>query len=305
MKIAQLLEHHQKFASRPHVLSDSLGDGFLVSNNRFFGAIRRAVVAAGFRLSHDAHPAYRALPLSQLDWILKNKTIPYIDNVSVLREVELKIPRVSVWDDVSDNLKGNAVFHESCHGVARSVAFDFQHPRAQVLKMLVEESFANTCELLSITDAGDPAHRIFLELNSYIFMNDDRTNLRNALNEIGAERVFVFLMLSYLHANFLRPISDRDFERLFALAQSAGALGAVSGSPLDVKSKKTLRALSKIAFQLNPRFREVTTRFYLRLSGVASEMPATLDFDFLQVIETSASALSALSELSRSACSVT
>lgn len=319
MKIANLLEQNRKHASAPGALGDCLGDGFLLANNSIYRRIRSAVLKDGFRFSTSQNDAYRALPLSQLDWILETKVIPYIDNVTVLEGIEKKIPKQTGWNDISDNLKGNSVFHEACHGVARGFCAGLVAAlgseaglgggaagaragvvEARVLVLLIEESFANTCELLSILDAGDAIHRIFIELNSYIYMLDDRVHLANAQKEIGREQLTKFILLTYLHANFLRELSDRDFDRVVALAlapamgerlggeesRSAGRHGAA----LSVATRTSLRRLAKIAFKLNPRFREVTTRFFLRLGGIGIEMSALAKFDFLKVLETSASA---------------
>jgi hypothetical protein len=290
MKLSNLIEQHRKFSKLPSALSESFGDGYLLENNSRYLRIRQQAVAKGFRFSFEQNDAYRALPLSQLDRLLKNKTIPYIDNVTVLAEIESRIPRLTVWNDISDNLKGNSVFHEACHAVARDEKLPNHLQResgidsgqAQTLSLLLEESFANASELLSILDADEAVHRIFLELNSYIYMLDDRVHLLKAESEIGSEALAKFILLSYLHANFLREISDKDFERMLFLSGVSSAL--------DPKKKKSLRQLSKIAFKLNLRFREVTTRFYLRLTGLKQEMPLLLKFDFLKSIEDSGTA---------------
>ena len=301
MKLANLLEQHRKFSNEksalPNSLTDALGDGFLLENNSIYKRVREEAVQKGFRFSTKQNDAYRALPLSQLERILKDKVIPYIDNVTVLGEIESRIPRVSVWNDISDNLKGNSIFHESCHAVARSTTLEkdlqreakIDFSRAQTLSLLLEESFANSCELLSILDADDAVHKIFLELNSYVYMLDDRVHLRAGETDIGRASLSTFILLSYLHANFLREMSDKDFERTLALS---GVLVV-----LDAKKKKSLRQLSRIALKLNPRFREVTTRFYLRLMGRQEEMSALLDFDFLKAIELSGAAKQMLAAL--------
>lgn len=283
MKLFTLIEAHRSFASEAGALKDSFGDGYLLNKNHFFSRIRKASLAAGFRFSPRIDDSYLALSLSQLDSIMAKKEIPYFNNVSVLESLEAKIPKLTTWDDISDNLKGNHVFHEACHAVAKtftrnlSKSLQAESVENKVLLMLLEESFANTCELLSIIDANDQIHRVFIELNSYVYMMDDRANLINAVKDMGAPTIIRFMLLSYLHANFLRPPDEKDFERCFAL--SAG------GKTLDTKNKKTLRALSKIAFKLNPRFREVTTRFHLKLNGINKDVASLGGFDFLRALE--------------------
>ncbi len=304
MKLASLLEQHKKSSDQAGALKDSFGDGFLIANNSIYRSVRKQALAAGFRFSTAQSDAYRVLPLSQLDVILKTKIVPYFDNVSVLFQLEAKMPRETAWDDISDNLKGNSVFHEACHAVARSLAPDLalklvtetnaDSLHARVLAGLLEESFANTCELLSITDAGDQVHRIFLELNSYVYMLDNRVHLVNAGQMFGREAFFKFVMLCYLHSNFLRDLSDKSFERCVALACEGSAVALKAAK--DPKLRKSLRQISKIAFQLNPRFREVTTRFYLRLNGIRIEVSDLHDFDFLAVVGAAPSAQKFLSD---------
>lgn len=270
MKLSRLLELHRKNVTAPGVLPKAFGDGYLCVKNRNYRVARERALKLGFRFSTEQNDAYRSLPLSQLETVLKNKVIPYIDNTSVLAAIEKKIPGKTEWVQISDNLKGNSVFHESCHAWA--------HSRLQgvdpALRMLIEESFANCSELLSILDADDQAHRHFLELNSYVYMLEDRVHLMNAEKAVGFAALSRWMLLSYLHANYLRETVD--FDRMLNLS-----LG--SGQGVDTKTRKNLRILTKIAFELNPRFRELTTKFHFNLVGV----PLQPDVDFLGKIEES------------------
>ena len=283
MRLSTLLDSHLAFSSDAGALKECFGDGYLLSKNRLYARVREATLEAGFRYSKQIDDFYLALPLSQLDSVIVRREIPYLNNVGVLESIESKIPKLTLWDDISDNLKGNHVFHESCHAVAQSWSRGFNGTREKsplvdkVLLLLLEESFANTCELLAIVDAHDQIHRVFFELNSFVYMLDDRMNLTSAIKEMGFAVVIRFMMLAYLHANFLRTLEDKELERTFSIASS--------GRPLDAKQKKTLRAISKIAFKLNPRFREVTTRFYLKMNGVSDGVTSLQDFDLTAAVE--------------------
>jgi hypothetical protein len=281
MRLNRILDHHLKFTTSES-LSGNLGDGYLIKNNRYFRNIRQASRDAGYRFSDAPNRLYSSLPLSQLESVLERKTIPYCNNTEVIKQIEGKIPGLTNWDDVQDGLKKNSVFHESAHAVARSttaypLASKFEK-NANVLRILIEESFANTCELLAIIDANDQLHRIFLEWNSYIFMLDDRANLKAAAEHFGKMPFFKYMQLAYLHSNFLSDgLNDKIFERTVKLA-----LPALRLAPAQLK---TLKTLSKIAFKLNPRFREITTGFYFKLSGFTSPLAEILNFDFLEMIE--------------------
>ncbi len=285
MKLGRLWYQHQQFDTQG--LKENFGDGYLIAHNKIYRNIRTSTLAQKFTFSLGPYPLYQALPLSQLEWILSEKIIPYFDNVSVLQQIHQKLPQNIFWDDISDNLKGNHVFHESCHAVARGKAQEIlKSPdltnksdlQLLILCRLIDESFANTCELLAVTDATDPVHQIFFELNSYVVMFEDRSNLKKAMQEIGEEIFMHFMILCYLHANFLTPtLTDQKFEKILSLI-------AKNGVGFSGPQKKSMRALSKIAFELNLRFRMVTTSFYFRLNGIFLPKDQLRDFDFIQTM---------------------
>ncbi|MBL7545911.1 MAG: hypothetical protein JNL11_18985 [Bdellovibrionaceae bacterium] len=291
MKLSHLLKLHKK--NSPLLsLPKNLGDGFLLQNNFLYRIIREKAQQLNYHYSSTVNEFYLALPLSQLEAVLNSKSIPYSDNVSVLETVQ----DVATWDDITDNLKRNNIFHESCHAVARSLSTPlFKNasavPHSNVVRLLVEESFANACELLGIVDAEDPAHRIFYEANSYIFMYEDRFQLKKLLGLLGYPRTLKFLILSYLFSNFLHErITDNDFERILAL------IGLGQNQMIDLK---VLRSTAKIAFELNPRFRWVTTTFYLKLNGLAYTASQLNEIDFLSLLESNSPHLNLVDQLSQ------
>lgn len=256
-----------------------MGDGYLVKSNPIYRLLRNRALKAGFRYSRDPAPDYFALPLSQLEHFLEKKTIPYFDNVNVLEELEKKAPLATVWDDVTDNLRQNHVFHETAHAVARAAGIAiFESPLSppqQIVRLLIEESFANACELLGIVSVEDPAHRIFYEINSYSSMYDERTLLKNLVTDVGQKSAIEFLIYSYLFSNFLHErFEDSSFSEILNL--------------VGIDPKKSLRPAGKIAFKLNPRFRLVTTVFYLRISGFKCTTQEINAIDFISIIKQAA-----------------
>ena len=304
MKLIRLLELHQN-SSTSTSLATNFGDGYLLKYNRIYQNIRNNLLAFGYQLSDGPNSFYQALPLSQLDALLTNKKIPFTDNVSVLLEIEAKIPNSIQWNDIIDNLKPNHIFHESCHGMARenlelhlgalSATKDRQEFEQRALRMLIEESFANCCELLAVIDVHDQVHRIFFELNSYTHLFEERAHFISALKNFGHIELMKFLLLSYLHANFLHEsLDERQFTRVLNLSFN-------HPSQLNPKDRKTLKALSKIAFRLDLRFRLITTSFYLRLSGIPKDMTDLLEFDFLARLESNAEYMSAIHSIVKNA----
>ena len=276
LKLTRLIEAHHSFRSDLSV-EKNLGDSYLLEKNRLYFRIRKGALENGFRFSNKVNEAYSALPLSQLENILKTRTIPYIDNISVLESLPQK-SEIS-WDDIYDNLKKNYLFHESCHAFARSLFKQLlTHPEERILQILLEESFANTCELVAVTEAEDSIHRIFYESNSYTYLFHERTHLKKAIAEMGEIPVFKFLLLSYLQANFLKQeLDSKNLERTIKLA--------FEKTLPDPQQVKTLKYLAKITFTLDHRFREITTGLHLRLCGFQKPLNQLLSFDFLELFE--------------------
>lgn len=289
MKLTRLMELHRQALGNQD-LADNFGDGFLVKRNRIYGKIRAAALQAGFQFSSEPNAAYLALPFAQLENILAKKSIPYANNVTVIEKLVAQLKEDVVWDDISDGLRKNFVFHEACHAVARSFARTKteEDQKAKTFRILMEESFANSCEFLAVVDAEDVGHRIFFELNSYTSLFEEKTNIKNAIGNCGWACVFKIMWLAYLHSNYLHEyLDEKQWRRCLEIA------GAASLSASQIKS---LKALSKVAFTLDPRFRLVTTRFHLKLNGISVSAPEILNFDIL--------AEESLHEFLKSACQI-
>ena len=282
MKIIKLLELH-KNANVPEALLKNFGDGFLIQNNRIFKNIRKAALGRKFKFSGEFNPEYLSLPLGQLETILKNKVIPYTDNVTALEKLALQLKDSVSIEDITDGFKRNYVFHEACHAVLRSEAtatLNFKEDlktlagqRQKCFEMLLEESFSNTCELLAIIDVKDQAHKIFFEMNSYTFLFEYRSQFAKAMDDMGEDFIFQFFVVTYLFSNFLHnSLSVEQINKIIKILSQ--------NSAVDMKS---LKALSKIPFMLDLNFRINTTGLHLRLSGLDKKPQELLDFDFLEI----------------------
>lgn len=263
----------------PQALTKSWGDAFLLKYNTIYRTVRLQALASGFKFEIGLDTDFLALPLSQLETLLEQKKILYTDNVSSLQKIEARMPQSTLWDEVYDNLKRNFVFHESCHAVARAQSlkvFGSLTGEKRLIQVLIEESFANTCELLGIADADEAAHEIFYEFNSYIFIYEIRPLIADLQKQIGFDVLFKAVWLAYLHSNFLfNRLDDRSFKRVAAYLQ-------IEKSPDAVKK---LKSLLRVAFELNPRFKEVTTGFYLRYTGLTKPKQNINEIDFMKVLE--------------------
>ena len=285
MKLTALLQKHE--ATHAQGLSLSLGDGYLVANNAVYSAVRKKAQDLNFKFSANPTLEYLAFPMSQLENILSSKTIYFQNNSAILSEIDQKIPQQIDWDHIGGNLKANYTFHESCHAIARTISNRLglsktTDVKTKLVTMLLEESFANTCEFMAIHDAQDVTHKTFLEVNSFFTKFDDRTHLRNLVQEVGFNKVFKFMLFAYLHSNFLNEhFSQSEFTRVTKLTFD----------------HKALKNLSKNAFELSPGFRFNTTELYLRLNGINEPVLDALAFDYLTVIEQNPSFLKLINEL--------
>lgn len=280
MKLTQLLEINKQENS-PESLKDHFGDGYLLQHNSIYSEIRRRVLDLNFTFSSERDDLYGALPLAQLDRVLSQKKIPYTNNVTAIEEVCRLHPQTT-WLDIQAQFKKNYLFHESCHAVARSFApiDSLNSEEEKILVRLLEESFANSCELLAVMDVHDKTHRDFFEMVSYILMFDAKSDLQRLAKEIGREGLMRWMMLAYLLSNSLREeVSEKNFECMIRIAFQEKADQIFSAQ------RKSLRAMAKIAFQLNPEFREVTTNFYLKLAGFKDPLATIQGTDFLSLLE--------------------
>ena len=293
MKLSRLLSIHSEHQDELSLVGN-FGDGVLCQTNQIYRSIREKAIKAEYQFSAKQNNFYEALPLSQLEEVLKLKKIPYTDNVSVLLDIEKRFPQVSEWEDIQMHLKRNYLFHESCHAVARSLKPREAIPAdsGRVFQMLLEESFANTCELLAAGDAKETAQKIFYEINSYSSLFEDCAKLNIIRKELGFEFLVKFLILVYLFSNYLfGSLTENQLQRIIILAQGQ------KPNSLKPKDLKSLRWASQICFTLDESFKLVTTKFYLRLNGIKAETTRHLTFDFLSYFEKEAHLQDYLSKL--------
>lgn len=259
MKINKLLELH---FSENLGLEKSFGDSFLLKKNRIYKNIRKASLSAGYSFTTENTEDYLALSLSQLESILTTKKIPYFDNVSALIKLEKLHPQVGSWDDIYENLRRNFHFHESCHAVARNLQLtQFKDLKDDILLRLIEESFANTCEMLAVADTEKTADRIFFEINSYTALFEIKDLLLQLRRDLGFEKLFNVVMLGYLHSNHLHnSLKDTVLKEILIVTE---VFEIVGNNPT---LHKKLKELLKYCFYLDENFRQVATGFYIKLS---------------------------------------
>lgn len=255
MKLNQVLEQHKLF-SKETGLENNLGDGFLYHTNKIYRAIRKNVHSLNYSFSQEKNDHFIVLPFAQLNHIFTTKTIVLVDNVSVLKAIDPSVQKIIDWDEIEIGYRRNYLFHESCHTVAHEIfkKNPMNHP---MIQLLLEEAFANTCELFGMAEAQTIVHQIFYGANSYSVAFEDIPDLNQSIQSLGFNDSFKFTVLAYLHSNFL-------FSR-FSVADFKHVSSFVFKRELSKKEINQAAFLSQMAFSLDEHFKKVTRSLHFKL----------------------------------------
>ena len=294
MRLKDILDAHKKHQVR-NALKLNLGDAYLLKTNTIFRNIRNAALELGYRFTEKRFFDYDVLPLTQLPKILKTKTIPYCDNVTCLKEIDRLAPDAFEWQEVPP-LKANYVLHESAHGVARELRLIYfkkeKAPKKAVLsatqtlvmQALVEESFSNAVECMAnLYSASRLEDELFFK-NAYINEKAPaRAALKKAVDLIGFEAAFRFIVLAFLHANFLKNnVALESFDRILNIVFIHNPEGVPKFS---AKNQKALKDAFKVGLDLDPGFTIFTNSFCFRLRGLEDSLFDLTCFDCLKPFE--------------------
>ncbi len=260
---------------RSIALTEVLGDQYLLGSNRIFRSIRNETLGLNFRFSNSRNELYESFPFAQLETIFSEKVIPTVHNRKAVEQIAERVPSAS-WLDIADGFRRCLAFHESCHVVARfrleSAIKIPQDPEQIVLLRMLEESFANTCELFAVMDCKDLTDLALYEANAYTALWEAKELFRSL--DIDAN-VLLFTLLHYLRANYLRPNSDlnfsseeRDIEDIYEIA--------------NIQQGHTLNDVAAICYTLDENFRHTTSRLFLRLNRLPEDLENRSPIEQLQ-----------------------
>lgn len=262
MKLQKLMEIHLHETS-PKSLEKNWGDGYLLNHNRIYKNIRELTLESRYQFDSNPSVEFLVFPFSQLETLLSSQKIPYLSNASVLQSILDQSNQQAVWEELTDGFRRNYLFHESSHAVARSFGISYFPEAEKLIQVLLEESFANTCELMGVIDAEDYIHQHFYELNSYTFLFEARKYLIQASQFLGEVALFQLLMICYFYSNALKKsLNQKELDLIFSTLFSSDF------NELSQVQKKNLKALCHIPFTLDLRFRTHTTGLYLKLTGL-------------------------------------
>ncbi len=267
------------------ILTKSIGDGFLFANNPLYRNIRKEYLKRGYTFTTEDFCHYVSMPFLSLDEILKQKKVPYFDNVTPIEFIENTHPKLFRCEEIIKP-KTNHALHESSHCLAeeylKSVNTNAQFlSREQniTLKMILAEAFANTVESVCNSWNTTAQLRLFYEMNSYII---HYKKINQALTEtielIGLKNTFALVYLSYVTSNCLvNEISPTNLNKL------VGGYFEPLVSEIILKNKCTSRLFNH-AFELSMDFRLQTTGFYCQMQGLKADIFQLVNIDLVQLV---------------------
>lgn len=282
VKITTLLELDDA-CQAPHAIDAILGDRYLYTHNRMFSRVRDAALRYGCRFTDQDSPllrSYIAFSLFSLHKIIDTKTVPYVANTGLLRDLAHRRQNLAVpVRFLMASMRHNYILHESSHLVAHQVittehhrALDHCRSEAErfVWTSILTEAFANTVERLASSDPCPLIHVIFYLLNSYMDYRPEKwTQAAAALHAFGLERAFRLAFLSYVVSNILEdPTAPTIRDRVIDL---------VWGRPLAAEEIELVSRLLESGYRINTTFREETSRSYFRFFGAESSFLALKD----------------------------
>lgn len=272
MKLLKILELHREFTTE-QTLKNNLGDGFLCAHNKIYQDIRQQTLQQGFKFSETHNERFIALPFAQLEEIFKTHQIPMINNLLALETIPSEILKSIDWNDIEMGYKRNYLFHESCHVVARNIIKKSGCVN-KIMNLLLEESFANACELFGMIEAETTAHQIFYNANSYSTVFEDRPRLKSIIKNLGFENCFRFTVLAYLHSNFLfSRYSVADFQQIIHF---------IFKQDLKKPDLQQLEFLTQMAFSLDETFKMATRALHFKLNQYSEAEFSVLKKDYLK-----------------------
>lgn len=286
VKLAMLLQFDDACES-PHGIEAILGDRYLYAHNGIFSRIRDAALRFRCEFTDRDSPllrSYIAFPLFSLHEIIDQKTVPYVANTHLLRDMAYRKEDLALpVRFLLESMRHNYILHESSHLVAHQIVSGdcsvLEHCRSEterfVFRSLLTESFANTVERLASSVPRPPLiHMIFYVLNSYMdYQPQKGTVPARALEIFGLDKAFRLAFLSYIISNIIDDQIDITVrERVMDL---------VWGGSITREEAELVNESLCSGYRINTGFREETTRSYFRYFGAESSFLALKDMRVL------------------------
>ena len=282
--LSQVLREHDRLSSRPGALKHVLGDPHLYKQNRTYRAVRNSALELGYTFTSKPPFDHTAFPLNHLDEILRKRKVPFLKNIAPLRRLEERSPRkYDITDFEFCGPAPNYLMHESAHGIAHSVLLRHVNKKrvsqqTRLMTLILGEATANTADCLALLDLT-PGH-----LNEWLakfnfYQRKIPPGLRRIERYISRQQMMKLTLSLFLYSNFMFQEIDSEQTQLVM---------KLSGIDEKTQQRKDFKAalllLERQAFGLNPMFRMITTKLYLKTHGFMQKPKSLYNFDPVEFV---------------------
>ncbi len=259
-------------------LPNVIGDSYLLKENKTY--FDRRMLANKLSVKYKvASDDYQIASMFCLPQILSEKTVPFINNKTVLNKLKTQLKNITVDELVFLGFKENHLLHETSHVIMWEITkkeIQLKIKSELLLVFLLSESYANYSEVIANCCVNSKIHKDFLKLNSFwSYSEKEVLFLKKTSKKHGIFITNTVLFLCFLYSNFLfKKISVFECEaiRLF-IGKKATHLNITE-----------IKNIFKIANQLNVHFVLRTGEIFWKTLGYKDNFIKNLDFDPVEFI---------------------
>jgi hypothetical protein len=283
LALAEVLAAHRNNHGR-ETLRKNLGDAHLNGTNAVFRTIRKLARKSGY-VFRDDDSRYAGATLLSLDRILREKSIPYFDNVAGLVELESARPGFFRVRDLQHlGPWRNPVFHESTHALCHEVlelgdAGTLKERGSEaLLRIILAESVVMATEHLAAAQVpNDAMSRYLFGRNFYVESpRGGDVAVRTLLRRYGPTRGHALLSLAMLFTwSYVEQPARRELE---SMLEHAG----IESSPSA--RNDAARAYRRFFAPRGPCSRTVLMDFYLLSRGFSRTLGESGYLDFTDAL---------------------
>ena len=278
LKLDAYLKYHASQSHRKmNVLPGVIGDAELYSNNIIYRNARKMVLGFGYKFTFEPDFPYQTQSLLYLSEILATKTIPALDNLRCIRDLERSNPGQFRLNELfTFSPRGNYLLHETAHCLAYEMIDDSstgsqRSPiwKLRLIKIMIGESFANSTEMVARQITTDP----WISRQNF-YAGDMIQDFDRYCPRFGLQSFFELSFALFLYSNFLcETLSQNEIDLVYEFAEIPAK------ARKDPLFRKVFSRLVPGALGLNSNFRVFTTSFFLKKSGFKKDITELCKFD--------------------------
>lgn len=283
-KLLNIVAAHEQFMHATS-LKKNFGDGYLYVHNPVFTGVRDLFLKYKFFFRSERKARYqKVFPLMELHDMLESKEVPFLDNYTPLKKIELRRSGVFDIDEITI-FELNYLLHECSHCIAHAILSKRIPEKPNValekttfLKLLLGESFAMTMEVVGECYVKSKIEDIFYRYNTYTYINRNGfSKIKLALNKYGVRRMTSLILLSYFYSNLLFiSMSKSEFNKR--------VLRFCNFPALTKKESQLLKNIFDHGFLIQKGFKLNTSYFYTKYRGLKGDFFECVDVDPISLL---------------------